>query len=247
MSTHKYVGLDVHKDTVMIAIADGRREGEVRLYGEVSNDLEAIDRVLRKLRADGSTLHVAYEAGPTGFVLYRRMRQWNLDCIVVAPSKTPQEKGGRQKNDQRDALQLARLHRAGELVGIHVPEEADEAIRDLTRARADAVDDLRRAKQRLNVGPRGHGVMIDNAVLNSRVVVKPLSRNRRTYWLTLAGLPMARRSASHAFEAEVAAFIRAASFTFSDDEYLGPSFSSRTCKAFATRRRLVSQSSDRSC
>jgi len=157
MSTHKYVGLDVHKDTVTIAIADGRREGEVRLYGEVSNDLEAIDRVLRKLRADGSTLHVVYEAGPTGFVLYRRMRQWNLECIVVAPSKTPQEKGGRQKSDQRDALQLARLHRAGELKGIHVPEEADEAIRDLTRARADAVDDLRRAKQRLKGFLLRHG------------------------------------------------------------------------------------------
>ncbi len=148
---NKYVGLDVHKDTTVVAVADGGREGEVRLYGEISSDLGALEKVLRKLgaAAEGVTLHVVYEAGPTGFVLYRRLQQLGLDCIVVAPTKTPQEKGLRQKTDRRDALLLARLHRAGELTAIHVPDAVDESVRDLTRARADAVHDLTRAKQRL--------------------------------------------------------------------------------------------------
>ncbi|MEO5958437.1 MAG: IS110 family transposase [Opitutaceae bacterium] len=145
----KYVGLDVHKDTTVIAVADGGREGEVRLYGTISSDLHALEKVLRQLGGEGIALRVVYEAGPTGFVIYRRLQQLKLDCIVVAPTKTPQEKGLRQKTDRRDALLLARLHRAGELTAIHVPDAVDESIRDLTRARADAVHDLTRAKQRL--------------------------------------------------------------------------------------------------
>jgi transposase len=105
--------------------------------------------VLRKLGGADVVLHVVYEAGPTGYVIYRRLQQLKIECIVVAPSRTPQPKGGRQKNDRRDAVQLARLHRAGELTGINVPDAVDESIRDLTRARADAVHDLTRAKQRL--------------------------------------------------------------------------------------------------
>ncbi len=149
MKIQKYVGLDVHKDTTVIAVAEGGRTGEVRLYGQVSGDLGALEKVLRKLGGDGVVLHVVYEAGPTGFVVYRRLQQLGIDCIVVAPSRTPQQKGVRQKNDQRDALMLARLHRAGELTAIHVPDAVDESIRDLTRARSDAVHDLTRAKQRL--------------------------------------------------------------------------------------------------
>lgn len=145
----KYVGLDVHKDTTVGAVADGGRDGAVRLYGELSSDLGALEKVLRKLGGDGITLRVVYEAGPTGFVLYRRLQQLKLDCIVVAPTKTPTEKGPRRKTDRRDALLLARLHRAGELTAIHMPDAVDESIRDLTRARADAVHDLTRAKQRL--------------------------------------------------------------------------------------------------
>jgi len=91
--------------------------------------------VLRKLGGDSVTLHVVYEAGPTGYVVYRRLQQLGIACIVVAPTKTPQPKGQRQKTDRRDAEQLARLHRAGELTAIHVPDAVDESIRDLTRAR----------------------------------------------------------------------------------------------------------------
>jgi len=146
---NKYVGLDVHKDTTVIAVAESGRDGEVRLYGQIASDLAALEKVLRKLGGEHIALHVVYEAGPTGFVVYRRLQQLEIDCIVVAPSKIPQTNGPRQKTDRRDALQLARLHRAGELTAIHVPDAVDESIRDLTRARADAVHDLTRAKQRL--------------------------------------------------------------------------------------------------
>ena len=145
----KYAGLDVHKDTTVLAVAEAGRTGEVRVYGTISSDLGALEKVLRKLGGDGVTLHVVYEAGPTGYVVYRRLQQLKLACIVVAPTKTPQPKGQRQKTDCRDAEQLARLHRAGELTAIHVPDAVDESIRDLTRARADAVHDRTRAKQRL--------------------------------------------------------------------------------------------------
>lgn len=152
-----YVGLDVHKDTVTIAVAEEGRLGEVRIYGQVSSDLRAVEKALRKIGADGGALQVVYEAGPTGFVLQRRLAQLGWDCIVVAPSKTPGEKGKRLKTDRRDAEMLARLHRAGELTAVYVPDPADEAVRDLTRARADAVHDLSRAKQRLKSFLLRHG------------------------------------------------------------------------------------------
>ncbi len=111
MNTDKYVGLDVHKDTTVVAIAEGGREGECRVYGTISSDLHALEKLLRKLGGEGARLRVVYEAGPTGYVIARRLAQLQLDCIVVAPSRTPQPKGPRQKTDRRDALLLARLHR----------------------------------------------------------------------------------------------------------------------------------------
>jgi transposase len=149
MNTDKYVGLDVHKVATQVVIADEGRTGEVRHYGKVSSDLHAMERLVAKLGGAGVTLHFAYEAGPTGFVLYRWCRRHGLDCIVVAPTRIPQAKGVRQKTNRRDAAQLARALRAGELEGIHVPDELDEAFRDLTRARSDASRDLKRVKQRL--------------------------------------------------------------------------------------------------
>ena len=123
-----HVGLDVHKDTTVVAIAEGGREGECRVYGTISSDLHALERVLAKLGGAGVRLHLVYEAGPTGYVVYRRLQQLKIDCIIVAPSRTPQPKGSRQKTDRRDAVMLARLHRAGELTGRDFPAELLPAI-----------------------------------------------------------------------------------------------------------------------
>ena len=121
---HKYVGLDVHKERNEVALAES--SGEVRLYGSIPNDLHALEKLVYKLRADGVVLHFVYEAGPCGFVIYRRLRQLGEDCVVVAPSLIPKKSGDHVKTDRRDAVMLARLHRAGELTGIHVLEERDE-------------------------------------------------------------------------------------------------------------------------
>ena len=116
MKTDKYVGLDVHKDTTVGAIAEEGREGECRVYGTISSDLHALERLLAKIGGADVRLHVVYEAGPTGYVVQRRLAQLGIDCLVVAPSRTPQPKGPRQKTDRRDALMLARLHRAGPIL-----------------------------------------------------------------------------------------------------------------------------------
>jgi transposase len=138
---NKYVGLDVHKDTTVVAVAESGRVGEVRIYGTISSDLHALEKALRKIGGEGVTLHVVYEAGPTGYVLYRRLQQLKIECIVVAPTKTPQQKGVRQKTDRRDAEQLARLHRAGELKAIHVPDAVDDEVRSTEKALALSVSE----------------------------------------------------------------------------------------------------------
>ena len=155
---HKYVGLDVHKDLNEVAIAEGRRtSGELRVYGSISNDLHALEKLARKLGGPGITLHFVYEAGPCGFGIYRRLRQLGLDCIVVAPSLVPKKSGERVKPARRDAIKLARLHRAGELSAIYVPDERDEAIRDLIRSRADAIAEQRANRYRLKAFLLRHG------------------------------------------------------------------------------------------
>jgi transposase len=145
-----FVGLDVHAKSITLALAEGGG-GEARLYGSMSNDLHALEKILARLRKahPGAELRVCYEAGPTGFVLARRCAQLQIHCTVVAPSLIPTRSGDRIKSDRRDARKLARLHRAGELSAVHVPEASDEAMRDLCRARTDAVQDLRRGRAQL--------------------------------------------------------------------------------------------------
>ena len=109
-----YVGLDVHKNSIEIAFAEGGRDNEVRHYGKIDSSLEALDRVIRKLMSKGCELSFVYEAGPCGYDIYRHLRSIGLDCTVVAPSLIPKQSGNRIKNDRRDAQMLARLHRAGE-------------------------------------------------------------------------------------------------------------------------------------
>ena len=152
-----YVGLDVHKSSIEIAIAESGRHNEVRSYGRIDGSLAALDKVIRKLESKGSTLHFVYEAGPCGYEIYRHLSNKGYDCIVVAPSMIPKQSGNRIKNDRRDAQMLARLHRAGELTTIYVPSLEDEAIRDLTRAREDAKSVERKAKQRILAFLLRHG------------------------------------------------------------------------------------------
>jgi transposase len=152
-----YVGLDVHKMSVDVALAEAGPRGEVRYYGRIGGDLGALDRVIRKLKAQGAELLFAYEAGPCGYQVYRHLKAKGHDCLVAAPSLIPRRPGDRLKNDRRDALTLARLLRAGELTPVAVPDPDDEALRDLTRAREDAVSVERRAKQRTAAFLLRHG------------------------------------------------------------------------------------------
>lgn len=152
-----YIGLDVHADSISIATAEASREGEVRTYGKISGDLRALDSVLHKLGQPGKELRACYEAGPAGFVIARHLTKKGIACLVAAPSLIPKAKGDKIKTDRRDALMLTRLHRAGELTAVHVPDAVDESVRDLCRARTDAVDDKRRAMCQLKAFLLRHG------------------------------------------------------------------------------------------
>ena len=143
-----YVGLDVHKDSIVIAVArEGREEPEN--WKTIPYDGVRLRKALKMLVKDG-TLKVCYEAGPTGFGLCRRLREAGIDCIVVAPSLVPGKPGDRVKTDRRDARKLAKYLRSGDLTEVYLPDEAQEAIRDLERARDDAKRAERVARHQLS-------------------------------------------------------------------------------------------------
>lgn len=143
-----FVGLDVHQDTIVMAVADPGRS-KARIVGELKHDMTRLVRQLSKLQGDPGSIHVVYEAGPTGYGLQRHLAQKGYVCDVIAPSKMPQRPGERIKTDRRDAARLAELNRAGELTRVHVPDTADEAIRDLSRAREDSVKACQKARLQL--------------------------------------------------------------------------------------------------
>lgn len=178
-----FVGLDVHKNSTDIALADAGRDGDVRFYGSIGGDLDSLSKVVRKLQSIGSTLRFVYEAGPCGYDVYRFLTMKGLDCVVVAPSKIPRKSGDRIKNDRRDALNLARLHRSGELTPVYVPTMEDEAMRDLTRGREDAVKALRTARQVLLAFLLRHGHRYNG-----------LSYWSKTHWIWIAGIKMPHRA-----------------------------------------------------
>jgi len=145
--TTRFVGLDVHAETIAVAVAEPGR-GEVRSLGIIPNDVASIRKLIHKLGK--KDLRVCYEAGPTGFALYWQLAELGVECEVIAPTLIPKKAGDRIKTDRRDALKLARCFRAGDLTGVWVPDQAHEALRDLVRAREAAKYDQHRARQRLS-------------------------------------------------------------------------------------------------
>ncbi|WP_287367625.1 IS110 family transposase [Mesorhizobium sp.] len=152
-----FVGIDVAKQRNAVAIAEAGREGEVRFIGEVDASDTSMHRVIQRIAAKFDRIHLCYEAGPTGYGLYRLIRSLGHECTVVAPSLIPRKPGDRVKTNRRDALSLARLLRAGELTAVWVPDEDHEAMRDLVRARAAAVETLRVHRQQVGAFMLKHG------------------------------------------------------------------------------------------
>jgi transposase len=157
MQGSTFIGLDVHKATISVAIAQGERGGEVRHWGSVPHRPDHIRKLVERLAAGGARLHFCYEAGPCGYGLHRQLTELGHDCMVVAPSLIPMKAGDRVKTDRRDATMLAKLHRAGELTAVWVPDAAHEAMRDLVRARATAVRVAGKARQHLQGFLLRHG------------------------------------------------------------------------------------------
>jgi len=148
-STTLFIGLDVHKDSIAVAYVAYDHGAEVTYLGTIGTRQTDIDQLARKLQSKAKHLVFVYEAGPCGYWLYRYLSKKGHTCWVVAPSLIPKKAGDRVKTDRRDAIQLARLMRSGDLTPVYVPKLEDEAIRDLTRAREDAIEDLKAAKFRL--------------------------------------------------------------------------------------------------
>jgi transposase len=157
-SSTLYIGLDVHKESIAVAYVAKEHEAEVIYLGTIGTRHADIDQLVRKLQAKAKHLVFVYEAGPCGYWLYRYLAKKGHHCWVVAPSLIPKKAGDRVKTDRRDAVQLARLMRSGDLTPVYVPQVEAEAIRDLTRAREEPIGDLKAAKFRLKAFRLRHDI-----------------------------------------------------------------------------------------
>jgi transposase len=144
-----FIGLDVHKETISVAVAETGRNGEIRHLGNFQNTPDAIAKLARRLGRQHGAIEFVYEAGACGYAIQRQLFGLGFVCRICAPSLTPRRPGERVKNDRRDSIALARLLRAGELTYVWVPDPLHEAIRDLVRARHAACRDVRRARIRI--------------------------------------------------------------------------------------------------
>jgi hypothetical protein len=145
------VGLDMHKEPIAVVVTEDRRVGEMRHMGEIANTREAVRKLLAGLLKAHGTLRLCHEAGPCGYGTHPRLTEMGHPSDLVAPPMTPSRPGDSVKTDRRDAVLLARLHRAGELTAVWLPDEVNEAMRDLVRARTAAMEGLPRARQQLTV------------------------------------------------------------------------------------------------
>lgn len=175
-----YVGLDVHKESLAVALASPERGGEIRFYGNIPNHQQSINHLFLKIQKQYSSVIVCYEAGPCGYNIYHQLTSMNIECIVVAPSRIPKSPTDRIKNDHRDAVGLARLLRAGELTPVWIPDLTHEAMRDLIRARAASKQDSRIARQRIQ------SILLRN---DRRYDKKPWGHNHRI-WLANQTFPL---------------------------------------------------------
>lgn len=207
-----HLGMDTSMNTIVVGVL--RPGEEMPVVDRVFNDEESIRRLIGRF-GDRRMLSACYEAGPGGYELYRLLSSMGVDCEVVAPSLIPKGSSDRVKTDKRDAIRLARLHRAGELTAIRVPTPAEEAVRDLVRARADVLDDRKRMQQRLNAVLMRHGriwrggskwTLAHRAWIGQQVFDEPaLNRVVATYRAGLA----AREAELAAVEAELATWTAA--------------------------------------
>lgn len=151
----RFVGMDVHAETIAVAIAEAG-SSEVRSWGTIPNRPESVRKLFRKI-GEGAKLKCCYEAGPTGYVLYWQLAELGIDCEIIAPSLIPTKAGDRVKTDRRDAERLARCYRAGDLTPVWIPDKAHEALRDLVRAREAAKQDQLRHRHQLSKFLLRHG------------------------------------------------------------------------------------------
>ena len=191
MSKVQCVGLDVHAETIAVAVAE--TEGEVRSIGTIPNRLESIRKLIHKL-GPVEHLRACYEAGPTGYVFYWQLTQLGVACEVIAPSLIPTKAGDRVKTDRRDAERLARCYRAGELTAVWVPDAAHEALRDLVRAREAAKKDQLKARRRLGKFLLRHGRRPEGLTKSLDQEVPGMDQDSRTLRSTGAGGDASRLS-----------------------------------------------------